>query len=110
MLRTAKLFHPASTPTFRSTPGASLPGTLASHRIGLAPAGRRGLVTRFGHDRSFAVMASELLGARVFGSHGLWINPERHYPAYRDTLDCRVLRGSMFQPHMTLEFWLFSHP
>jgi hypothetical protein len=101
MLRTAKLFHPASTPTFRSTPGASLPGTLASHRIGLAPAGRRELVTRLRHDRSFAVMASELLGARVLGTHGLWINPERHYPAYRDTLDCRVLRGSMFQSHMT---------
>src|SRR5450759_117379 len=38
---------------------------------------------------------------RVCGTHRLWINPERHYPAYRDTLDCRVLRGSMFQSHMT---------
>jgi hypothetical protein len=49
--------------------GGFTTGTLASHRIGLAPAGRRELVTRLRHDRSFAVMASELLGARVLGTH-----------------------------------------
>ena len=46
MLRTGQLLHPASTPAFRPTPGASLPGTLASPRTGLAPAGCRELVAR----------------------------------------------------------------
>jgi hypothetical protein len=67
MLRTAKLFHPASIPAFRPKPGVSLPGTLASPRTGLAPAGRRELVARLRHDRSFAVMAPELLDARILG-------------------------------------------
>jgi len=44
MLRTGQLLHPASTPASRSTPGASLPGTLVSPRTGLAPAGYRELV------------------------------------------------------------------
>ena len=38
-LRTGQLLHPASTPDSRPNPGASLPGTLASPRTGLAPAG-----------------------------------------------------------------------
>ena len=50
MLRTAKLIHPASTPAFRPTPGASLPGTLASPRTGLSPAGHRELFARLRHD------------------------------------------------------------
>jgi len=64
MLRTATLLHPASTSAFRPTPGASLPGTLASPRTGLAPAGHRELVARLCHDCSFAFTASELLDAR----------------------------------------------
>jgi hypothetical protein len=43
MLRTGHLIRPASTPTSRPTPGASLPGTLASPRTGLSPAGSREL-------------------------------------------------------------------
>ena len=39
MLRTGQLFHPASNPASRPRTGASLPGTLASPRTGLAPAG-----------------------------------------------------------------------
>src|SRR5580704_15266254 len=46
MLQTAELVHPASDPAFRPTPGASLPGTLASPRTGLAPAGFRELVAQ----------------------------------------------------------------
>ena len=54
MLRTGQLLHPASTPTSQPTPGASLPGTLASPRTGLSPAGCRELVARLRHDCSFA--------------------------------------------------------
>ena len=46
MLRTGQLLHPASTPASQPTPEASLPGTLASPRTGLAPAGYRELVVR----------------------------------------------------------------
>jgi hypothetical protein len=38
--------RPASTPGSRPTPGAALPGTLASPRAGLTPAGCRELVAR----------------------------------------------------------------
>jgi hypothetical protein len=43
-LQTARSLRPASHPTSRSRTGASLPGTQASPRTGLAPAGRRELV------------------------------------------------------------------
>lgn len=49
MLRTAHSIHPASTPTSRPTPGASLPGTLASPRTGLTPAGCHELLVRLRH-------------------------------------------------------------
>jgi hypothetical protein len=39
MLRTGQLLGPASTPVSQPKPGASLPGTLASPRTGLSPAG-----------------------------------------------------------------------
>jgi hypothetical protein len=42
-LRTGHLLHPASTPASQPKPGASLPGTLASPRTGLSPAGCREL-------------------------------------------------------------------
>jgi hypothetical protein len=43
-LHTARSLRPASHPTSRSRTGASLPGTQASPRTGLAPAGHRELV------------------------------------------------------------------
>ena len=49
MLRTGHLLGPASTQASRPTPEASLPGTLASPRTGLAPAGCRELVARPRH-------------------------------------------------------------
>ena len=64
MLRTAKLLHPASDPAFRPTPGVSLPGTLASPRTGLAPAGHRELVVRLRHGCSFALTTPKLLDAQ----------------------------------------------
>ena len=64
MLRTGQSLHPASSPASQPNPGASLPGTLASPRTGLSPAGYQELVVRLRHVRSFAVMASELLDAR----------------------------------------------
>src|ERR1700677_4636890 len=66
MLRTAKLLHPASDPAFRPTPGASLPGTLASPRTGLAPAGRRELLARLRHGCSFALRAPRAAGRTGF--------------------------------------------
>ena len=54
MLRTGQLLHPASTPASQPTPGASLPGTLASPRTGLSPAGCRELVARLRHDNLLA--------------------------------------------------------
>jgi len=64
-LRTAHLLGPASTPTSRSTPGAPLPGTLASPRTGLAPAGCRELVARLRHGLVSFSIAPELLDALV---------------------------------------------
>ena len=52
MLRTANLFHPASTQTSRSTPGVSLSGTLASPRTELSSAGCRELIARSFHKRA----------------------------------------------------------
>jgi hypothetical protein len=54
-LRTEQLLHPASTPASRPDPGASLPGTLASPRTGLTPAGCRELDARLRHDHSFHI-------------------------------------------------------
>lgn len=53
MLRTGQLLRPASTPASQPDPEASLPGTLASLRTGLSPAGYRELVVRLRHNHSF---------------------------------------------------------
>ena len=55
--------RPASTPGSHPTPGAALPGTLASPRTGLAPAGCRELVARLRR----AALLSVVLGARATG-------------------------------------------
>src|SRR5277367_647093 len=80
MLRTAKLLHPASDPAFRPTPGASLPGTLASPRTGLAPAGRRELLARLRHGCSFALMAPRAAGRTGFSwnTHGTFGQSSGH--------------------------------
>jgi hypothetical protein len=54
----------ASTPTSRPTPGAALPGTLASPRTGLTPAGCPELIARLRHNTSFPVTTPELLDAQ----------------------------------------------
>src|SRR5215218_8192008 len=53
----------ASTPGSRPTPGVLLPGTLASPRTGLTPAGCRELVARLRRG----ALLSVLLGARATG-------------------------------------------
>src|ERR1035437_5971889 len=63
MLRTGHLLHPASTPASRPTPGASLPGTLASPRTGLSPAGSRELLLSSSQEKSSSLDAPELLDA-----------------------------------------------
>src|SRR6266540_4575613 len=55
--------RPASTPRSRPTPGAALPGTLASPRAGLTPAGCRELVARLRRG----ALLSMVLGARATG-------------------------------------------
>src|ERR1035437_7070650 len=61
MLRTGHSLHPASTPASRPTPGASLPGTLASPRTGLSPAGSRELSLSSSQEKSSSLDAPELL-------------------------------------------------
>src|SRR5271156_6242097 len=90
MLRTAKLLHPASEPAFRPTPGASLPGTLASPRTGLAPAGRRELLARLRHGCSFALMAPRAAGRTGF----LW-----------DLTDLRATFGSFSGGSLDAPTW-----
>ena len=68
MLRTGRLLHPASPPASRPTTGVSLPGTLASPRTGLTPAGCRELLVRLRQTNLLTVMAPELLDTR--GSRG----------------------------------------
>ena len=80
MLRTGQLLHPASTPASRPTPGVSLPGTLASPRTGLAPAGSRELVARLRHEVVSFLTAPELLDAQLgipggLGQHRPWPSP-----------------------------------
>ena len=55
---------PRFDPGLSTEPGGFAPGTLASPRTGLPPAGYRELVARLRHDRSFLLMASGLLDAR----------------------------------------------
>ena len=62
-LRTGQLLHPASHPASRRRTGASLPGTLASPRTGLPPAGCPELVERLRHDDLLVIAAPALLGA-----------------------------------------------
>ena len=71
MLRTGQSLAPsqglccsASTAGSLPTPGAVLPGTLASPRAGLTPAGCHELVARLRHVDLLVALASELLDAR----------------------------------------------
>ena len=57
MLRPDQSLGTASTPASQPTPGALLPGTLASPRTGLSPAGCRELVERLRHNNLVVVMA-----------------------------------------------------
>ncbi len=65
MLRTGHLLHPASNPASRPRTGASLAGTLASPRTGLAPAGCPQLIAWLRHHNMnlLVVMAPKLLDA-----------------------------------------------
>jgi hypothetical protein len=65
MLRTGQLLGPASHPASRPRTGALLPGTLASPRTGLTPAGCPQLVDWLRHHNInlLVVMAPNLLDA-----------------------------------------------
>src|SRR5437660_9725546 len=63
MLPTGQLLGPAPNPASQPRTGAPLPGTLASPRAGLAPAGCPQLVARLRHNNLLVVMAPKLLDA-----------------------------------------------
>src|SRR5208283_4102087 len=87
MLRTGQLLGPAPHPASRPRTGASLPGTLASPRTGLAPAGCPQLVDWLRHHNInlLVVMAPNLLDAppirreggtvRLNGGNHCWREP-----------------------------------
>src|SRR5215212_9956627 len=58
--------RPASTPGSRPTPGAALPGTLASPRAGLPPAGCRELVARLRRRALLSVVLDARATGRTF--------------------------------------------
>ena len=92
MLRTGQLLRPASNPASRPRTGASLPGTLASPRTGLTPAGYPQLVARLHHHNLLPVMAPELLDAP----------PKRRAPRRPVRSDLAVdrhLKGGAYLPH-----------
>jgi hypothetical protein len=72
-LQTARSLRPASHPTSRSRTGASLPGTQASPRTGLTPAGHRELIAPTSCGSPFPH------GARAVPAHGdiaeVWLSP-----------------------------------
>jgi hypothetical protein len=76
----------ASTPGSRPTPGVLLPGTLASPRTGLTPAGCRELVARLRRGALLSVVLSARAAGRTFrrnhpvlGARGrpAWLRPPR---------------------------------
>src|SRR6266487_5458966 len=77
MLRTGQLLTPsqglcrsASTPGSHPTPGAVLPGTLASPQTGLTPAGCRELAARLRHQPPLLLGCSDARATgRTFGSN-----------------------------------------
>src|SRR3954451_12951876 len=81
MLRTGQLLGPAPNPASRPRTGPPLPGTLASPRAGLAPAGCPQLVARLRHNNLLVVMAPKLLDAP----------PERRQAGSADTSRSRRL-------------------
>ena len=85
-LRTGKLLHPASHAAARRHTGASLPGTLASPRTGLPPAGCPELVERLRHDDLLVIAAPALLGAQK-RSVLLTLHAEPSTTAVRDPRD-----------------------
>ena len=107
-LRTGQLLHPASHPTSRRRTGASLPGTLASPRTGLPPAGCPELVERLRHDDLLVIFAPALLGApehSVLGAPvpAVWAAAgegadDRHLGAGATTLTCSVRRTVTERP------------
>lgn len=84
-LRTGQLLHPASHAASRRRTGASLPGTLASPRTGLPPAGCPELVERLRHDDLLVIAAPALLGAQkrsvLVTLHAEPFGPHRSGPA-----------------------------
>jgi len=78
MLRTGQLLGPASHPASRPRTGALLPGTLASPRTGLAPAGCPQLVDWLRHHNTnlLVVMAPNLLDAPP--DRRMWLSLRLH--------------------------------
>jgi hypothetical protein len=83
-LQTGRLLRPASHPASRPRTGASLPGTRASPRTGLTPAGRPELVARLRHVGLLSFTAPEQSGRTRRRQHrrvGTWVSTVTALPA-----------------------------
>ena len=98
MLRTGQLLDPAPHPASRPRTGAPLPGTLASPRAGLAPAGCPQLVAWLRHNNLLVVMAPKLLDAP----------PERRWVGAVRTSSSSALREAvgLLCDHPRRTWWL----
>jgi hypothetical protein len=85
----------ASTPGSRPTPGVLLPGTLASPRAGLTPAGCRELGARLHPRSSFHHSAPELLDAH---SPGITARPEATIEVTSSAPGWEWPPGAVFDP------------
>src|SRR5271155_2463739 len=89
MLRTGQSIHPASNPASRQRTGASLPGTLASPRTGLSPAGCAELVKQIPNlpflliERRSVLSAHEHMFVR-WSNLTLGEDEQQRLPGYRD--------------------------
>ena len=106
MLRTGQLLGPAPHPASRPRTGALLPGTLASPRTGLTPAGCPQLVGWLRHHNMnlLVVMAPNLLDAlpeRAGGCHPSPAHGTHPGPAYwLDNYESvRVSHSTIVQAH-----------
>jgi hypothetical protein len=85
-LQTGRSLRPASHPASRPRTEASLPGTRASPRTGLTPAGRPELVARLRHDGLLSLMAPESSGRTrrnpALSTRATGRRPEQAPPCY----------------------------
>src|SRR5215218_41286 len=93
----------ASTPGSRPTPGVLLPGTLASPRTGLAPAGCRELVARLRPGALLPVVLGARAAGRTFLRNQQSGDPQRDAAATLREHGARLAAGRSRPPDATRE-------